>query len=60
METASKDDPRLQDLVEVEFEIAQSRSELTEASGIRPYLNTRRKRLMRVNPLNMTLIDEWD
>ena len=58
-ETASKDDARLQDLYEVEFEIKQSRSKLNEPSPIRPYLNTQRESLMRINPLNMTLIDQW-
>lgn len=60
VETASKDDPRLKDLYEIEFEIKQSKSELNPISPIRAYLNLHRKSILRINPLNMTLIDEWE
>ena len=59
-EAASKDDPRLQDLVEIEFEIKQSKSELNPISPIRVYLNVNRKSLIRINPLNISLLDEWE
>ena len=57
VEAASKDDPRLQDLVEIEFEIKQSKSELNPITAIRSYLNIDRKSLMRIKPLNITLLD---
>ena len=60
IEAASKDDPRLQDLNEIEFELKQSRSGLIEPSPIRTYLNLERKSLMRINPLNITLVDQWE
>jgi len=60
VEVASKDDPRLQDLYEIEFEIKQAKSELNEESPIRAYLNTERKSLIRINPMNLTLIDQWE
>ncbi len=60
VETASKDDPRLSDLYEIEFEIMQSKSPLNIESPIRSYLNINRQSIIRVNPLNLTLIDEWE
>ena len=57
VETASKDDKRLKDLYEIEFEIKQSKSRLNIESPIRAYLNIERKSILRINPLNMTLID---
>ena len=45
IEAASKDDPRLQDLNEIEFELKQSRSGLIEPSPIRTYLNLESSRL---------------
>ena len=59
LETASKDDPRLQDLNEIEFEIKQSKSPIIEPSPIRGFLNLNRKSLIRINPLNITMVDEW-
>ena len=44
----------------MEFELKQSKSELIEQSPIRSYLNINRKSMMRINPLNVTLVDEWE
>lgn len=54
------DDPRLQDLVEIEFEIKQSKNRLNPVSPIRGFINVERKSIMRINPLNISLIDEWE
>ena len=59
-EVASKFDPRLKDLYEIQFEIGQSRDTRNAESGIRTYINLERFSISKINPLNLSLCDEWE
>ena len=49
----------LSDLWEIMFEIHMSYDERNPPNRIRNYLNVDRQYLLRINPLNQTLCDEW-
>ena len=58
VEVASKDDPILKDLWEIQVEVHRARDGF-DNSNINSYLNKEREYLYRVNPLNLSLCDEW-
>ena len=49
----------LKSLWEVEFEIYRARDTSNPPNQIRPYLNTERQYIMRINPVNLSLADRW-
>jgi len=58
-DVASKGDPMLLDLWEIMFEVHQSYDEKKLPNKIRSYLNLDRFYILRRNPLNESLCDEW-
>ena len=58
-DVASKGDPMLLDLWEIMFEVHQSYDDKNLPNKIRSYLNVDRQYILRINPLNESLCDEW-
>lgn len=57
-EQASKSDPRLQDLYEIEFELGEL-ADGNKGSPIRTFINTEREYIARWSPLNLDLLSEF-
>jgi len=56
---ASKSDPRLQDLFEVDFELGEARDKPDLAGGIRAYITLEREYTARWSPLKLELLSEF-
>ena len=59
VETASKSDPRLKDLFELDYELGESKDKPDDPSDIRPYINLDRQYVARWSPLDLKLISQY-